>query len=201
MTVYKGSQKNKDVYLGKTKIGKIYKGSQLLYTSLAYPLDTIVFEKTTAGTYNIALEKGKYEVYCIAGGGGGWGYKSPSARASGGGSGSGFIGQISISKGSYEIIVGSGGSSGSNSGGSGGSSALGNIVKTFGGSGSGNYPAGGAAPNVTASIISTTLNKAGNGGSHKSGSLSSASAAGGASVYKPVPDDFKLLMQKVVDGK
>lgn len=120
MTVYKGSQKNKDVYLGKTKIGKIYKGSQLLYTSLAYPLDTIVFEKTTAGTYNIALEKGKYEVYCIAGGGGGWGYKSPSARASGGGSGSGFIGQISISKGSYEIIVGSGGSSGSNSGGSGG---------------------------------------------------------------------------------
>ena len=29
MTVYKGSQKNKDVYLGKTKIGKIYKGSQL----------------------------------------------------------------------------------------------------------------------------------------------------------------------------
>lgn len=108
MTVYKGSQKNKDVYLGKTKIGKIYKGSQLLYTSLAYPLDTIVFEKTTAGTYNIALEKGKYEVYCIA---------------------------------------------------------------------------GGAAPNVTASIISTTLNKAGNGGSHKSGSLSSASAAGGASVY------------------
>lgn len=65
----------------------------------------------------------------------------------------------------------------------GGSSALGNIVKTFGGSGSGNYPAGGAAPNVTASIISTTLNKAGNGGSHKSGSLSSASAAGGASVY------------------
>ena len=33
MPAYKGSQKIKDIYFGKTKIGKIYKGSTLVYAS------------------------------------------------------------------------------------------------------------------------------------------------------------------------
>ena len=180
MPIYKGSQKISSVFYGNQKIGKIYKGSQLLYSSLAYPLDTVLFESSTAGTSTLSLEEGIYEVYCIGGGGGGWGRRGV---ASGGGSGSGFIGQINISKGNYEIMVGTGGAGGAVSGKTGGNSTIGDIVKTFGGSGSGNYPSGGAIPEISVTILSTTLNSAGNSGNHNSSSTGIVSAAGGASLY------------------
>lgn len=183
MPIYKGSQKQKEVYIGNVKIGKIYKGNILVYTSLKYPIDTILFESSTPGTSSIELEKGIYEIYCIAGGGGGWGKKGGIIEeAAGGGSGSGFIGQITISKGNYKVTVGAGGAGGSVSGENGGNSTIGNIVKTLGGSGSGKYAPGGAAPEITTSIVSTILNQSGNTGKYN-GQGSNPSADGGASLY------------------
>lgn len=181
MTVYKGSQKIKDIYFGKTKIGKIYRGSQLLYTSLAYPLDTVVFEKTAAGTYNVALEKGKYEVYCIAGGAGGWGRFRPDRFESfGGGSGSGFIGIINMVKGTYSITVGKGGGARKgNPAEFGSNSSIGNLVITYGGQSNYYGGPGGATPTVNTMILQQTLNKSGNAGAYGQ----ATSKAGGAAVY------------------
>lgn len=182
MTVYKGSQKIKDIYFGKTKIGKIYKGSQLLYTSLVYPLDTVIFEQTAAGTYSVALEKGKYEVYCIAGGAGGSGIDilSASFASYGGGSGSGFIGIINMAKGTYSITVGKGGEARQiNLGEFGSNSSIGDLIITYGGQSDYNSGPGGAAPTVNTAILQQTLNTPGNTGA----CVESTSSVGGAAVY------------------
>lgn len=160
--LYKGSNKIGQVYKGNTKIGQIYKGSTLIWSSDPYEPDYVVYERTTAGTETInILGDGKYEVYCIAGGGGG-------SWFIGAGSGSGFIGIIQISKGELSVICGAG----AGSRGTGGNSSIGNYIKSYGGK---SGKSGGAIPTISATVISTTLNVAGNAGGKNSG---------GAAVYE-----------------
>ena len=197
MPIYVGSQKIKDIYYGGVKIGKIYRGNTLVYTSLTYPIDTIVYESSTAGSKTITLEKGIYEIYCIAGGSGGaavGGTSTARAVAVGGASGSGFIGKVRINKGTYKITVGAGGAGSSGAyrytatSVKGGDSSIGNLVTAYGGESSttnGNNIAnagnGGAVPSVNTSIIiSQTLNKAGNQGNIV---RYWATSTAGASVY------------------
>jgi hypothetical protein len=209
MPIYVGSQKIKDIYYGGVKIGKIYRGNTLVYTSLAYPSDTIVYESSTAGTSTVELEKGIYEVYCIAGGSGGaavGGTSTARAVAVGGASGSGFIGKVRLNEGTYRIVVGAGGAGSSGAyrytatSVKGGDSFIGNLViaragdvslekliTAYGGESSttnGNNIAiagnGGAVPSVNTSIISQTLNKAGNQGNIV---RYWATSTAGASVY------------------
>lgn len=209
MPIYVGSQKIKDIYYGGVKIGKIYRGNTLVYTSLAFPIDTIVYESSTAGTETITLEEGIYEVYCIAGGSGGaavGGTSTARAVAVGGASGSGFIGKVRINKGTYQITVGAGGAGSSGAyrytatSVKGGRSYIGHkvivragevfleeLVTAYGGESSttnGNDTAiagnGGAVPSVNTSIISQTLNKAGNQGNIV---RYWATSTAGASVY------------------
>lgn len=210
MPIYVGSQKIKDIYYGGVKIGKIYRGNTLVYTSLASPIDTIVYESSTAGTSTVELEEGIYEVYCIAGGSGGaavGGTSTARAVAVGGASGSGFIGKVRLNKGTYRIAVGAGGAGSSGAyrytatSVEGGNSSIGklvmtrasevslkNLVKAYGGESSttnGKDIAiagnGGAVPSVNTSIIiSQTLNKAGNQGNIV---RYWATSTAGASVY------------------
>lgn len=210
MPIYVGSQKIKDIYYGGVKIGKIYRGNTLVYTSLAFPIDTVIYESSTAVATTITLEEGIYEVYCIAGGSGGaavGGTSTARAVAVGGASGSGFIGKVRINKGDYQIAVGAGGAGSSGAyrytatSVKGGNSYIGKIVVTragepsleklveaYGGESSttnGNDIAvagnGGAVPSVNTSIIiSQTLNKAGNQGNIV---RYWATSTAGASVY------------------
>lgn len=209
MPIYVGSQKIKDIYYGGVKIGKIYRGNTLVYTSLAYPIDTVIYESSTAGISSVELEEGIYEVYCIAGGSGGaavGGTSTNRAVAVGGASGSGFIGKVRLNKGAYQITVGSGGAGSSGAyrytatSVKGGDSFIGNLViaragevsmekviTAYGGESSttnGNNIAiagnGGAVPSVNTSIISQTLNKAGNQGNIV---RYWATSTAGASVY------------------
>lgn len=209
MPIYVGSQKIKDIYYGGVKIGKIYRGNTLVYTSLAYPIDTVIYESSTAGISSVELKEGIYEVYCIAGGSGGaavGGTSTNRAVAVGGASGSGFIGKVRLNKGAYQITVGSGGAGSSGAyrytatSVKGGDSFIGNLViaragevsmekviTAYGGESSttnGNNIAiagnGGAVPSVNTSIISQTLNKAGNQGNIV---RYWATSTAGASVY------------------
>lgn len=180
MPIYVGSQKIKDIYYGGVKIGKIYRGNTLVYTSLAFPIDTVIYESSTAGTSTVELEEGIYEVYCIAGGGGG--HKQSVAVVSGGGSGSGYIGQIKIPKGSYQIIVGAGGQRGKDSGTNGGNSSIGSLITAYGGGGGNDgRGAGGSIPTLNATEVSRTLMVAGNNGNkyNPGASVYSSYGAGG----------------------
>lgn len=149
----------KEVYHGSTKIGEIYHGSTLVYQSSKYDIDEVVYESSTAGTVSFnLLEKGKYEVYCIAGGGG----RSVTKNFRfGGGSGSGFIGIIEMTKGTLSLVVGNGGGFEE----AGGNSTIGEYVTAYGA----NVLQGGATPSIIATIISTTLNTAGNHGGYDAG--------------------------------
>lgn len=210
MPIYVGSQKIKDIYYGGVKIGKIYRGNTLVYTSLAFPIDTVIYESSTAGVSTVELKEGIYEVYCIAGGSGGaavGGTSTNRAVAVGGASGSGFIGKVRLNKGAYQITVGAGGAGSSGAyrytatsvkGGKsyighrviarGGEVYLEKLVEAYGGESSttnGNNIAiagnGGAVPFVNTSIIiSQTLNKAGNQGNIV---RYWATSTAGASVY------------------
>lgn len=65
---------------------------------LAYPLNTVLIEKSVAGTYSVELKAGFYEIYCIGGGGGG--SNGP------GGSGAGVLLRVKLKKGIYQCVVG-----------------------------------------------------------------------------------------------
>ena len=202
--LYLGNRIVKDIYVGDKLISQVFKGSQRIYSKLNP--DDIIFQKSVAGTYNLdIITDGIYEVYCIgAGAGGGSGRKTRKSGSSiiiknctlTGGSGSGFIGEIELNRGNYQIVVGKG----SNNAGkkvngnytinAGGNSSIGNIVISYGASGavaSGsiytyNYSksTGGQAPTINTEIISSTLNTAGNNGVHYDGT---GHKDGGASVY------------------
>jgi hypothetical protein len=92
-------RKNEDKQVKKfvsssNKIKKIYKGSTLLYS--AEP--EVLFESNTPGTYIVNIPyDGNYEVICVGGGSG--------SSSHWGGSGAGFVGVLSLVKGSYTIIV------------------------------------------------------------------------------------------------
>ena len=164
----------------------------------AYVTDQVIFESSTAGTYEVELlENGNYEVYCIGGGAGGAYSRSTTTNAkAGGGSGSGFIGVVLLSKGDYSITVGAGGAGAAAKdaaiySSAGGNSLIENNVVAYGGGAA--YArvsksdthggAGGKIPDITVETVSTTLNKAGNKGGSVANDQSSTRYYGGASVY------------------
>lgn len=105
--LYKGSTKIKDVYFGSTKIKEIYHGSTLVYSSGGYPSGTVLFENATAGTYTLQVD---YDctIHLDLVGGGGAGYAQMVKRTVGG-SGAYISGNITLTAGTYTIVVGSGG--------------------------------------------------------------------------------------------
>lgn len=76
-----------------------------------YKKDTVVFEKSVAGTYDFEIPSDcVLEVYVIGAGGGAAATQSENACAgSAGASGSGFVGEFKLTKGLYRIVVGLGG--------------------------------------------------------------------------------------------
>lgn len=174
--------------------------------------NTVLATYTSGGTYTIDVaDDGEFKLYIVAGGGGG-AYKARSSSyrvCAGGGSGSGWGGTIPLTKGTYTLVVGSGGSySGTTSttanqsrtGSAGGNStftdANGNVlVTTYGGKGgyayrgsssssySGTAGAGGSTPSLTITPMSVLLNKSGNRGGLAYSSSSTSGASGGSAVY------------------
>jgi hypothetical protein len=189
-------------YTKPVHIDKVYKGSTLVYQG-AYTPNQVVFEKSTAGTYTVNLEKaGLYEITVVGGGGAAAmrGVYDDRGYGWGGGSGGAFVGTFVLERGTRTVVVGKANNNTTaqttNSQTSNpsdtktyGSSVSG--VVSVGGGGSGHYNssyvgAAGAAATLTITPTSTTLNKAGNAGSSGSGGKGSAAAAtvnGGASVY------------------
>lgn len=165
-----------------------------------YEPETILFESSTPGSYNLEILGGIYLVYCIGAGGGGAssriiGSRPTKTASAGGGSGSGFIGELYINKGSYSITVGAGGNGATGGGGwryggAGGNSLINNIVTSYGGGGGagdgggheGRSGSAGSIPTIDASIISETLNSIGNNGS--ANGSHSGNTSGGASLYE-----------------
>ena len=101
--IYKGSTKIKDVYFGSTKIKEIYHGSTLVYSSGGYPSGTILFENATAGTYTLQVDYNCTVSVDLVGGG------SCASASRKGASGAYISGTISLSSGTYTIIIGDGG--------------------------------------------------------------------------------------------
>lgn len=179
------------LYFGTTEIVKAYAGTSLLYqksTSSPYEIDEVVFQRSTSGTETLnLLATGKYEVYCIAGGGGAVALSGGFfAVGCGGGSGSGFVGVIRMSQGNYTLTVGVGGtgvtsSSQTAKGETGGDSSIGSLIISHGGEGgklSSGTSSGGTAPTITATVISSSVNRAG-----YSNNGSADTNYGGQSVY------------------
>lgn len=166
---------------------KYYNDGQTIYESASGGASTTLNVKTS----------GRYQVICIAGGGGAseWYERSFGSiihRGSSGGSGSGFNCVFRLTKGNYDIQVGNGGAGklGKKPQGKvsdGGNSRFGNSY-AYGGGGGNIQPgpvltagAAGAAPKLSYTVISSTLNRAGNQG--KTSTDIYNPATGGASIY------------------
>lgn len=165
---------------------KYYNDGQTIYESASGGASTTLNLQTS----------GRYRVICIAGGGGAsesyekvsfavWHYNAS------GGSGSGFDCVFQLGKGNYAVQVGNGGagiySTKGNPGkaGDGGNSRFGDSYAYGGGGGyaqnSTTMTAGaaGATPKLSYTVISSSLNRAGNSGN----TGNKAIASGGASIY------------------
>lgn len=165
---------------------KYYNDGQTIYESASGGASTTLNVKTS----------GRYQVICIAGGGGAsdWYEKvfGTLHRGCSGGSGSGFNCVFRLTKGNYDIQVGNGGAGklGNKPQGKvsdGGNSRFGNSY-AYGGGGGNTQPgpvltagAAGAAPKLSYTVISSTLNRAGNQG--KVSTDPHNPATGGASIY------------------
>lgn len=107
--IYKGNVKQKDIYIGSTKIGKVYKGSTLLYQS-KLPAGQVIFESANSGTYTVNIPNTQnYYIELVGGGGGGHHSSGVVSYNYGGGSGGCVYGTILIPKGNYTLVIGSGG--------------------------------------------------------------------------------------------
>lgn len=151
MPIYKGSVKQKDIYVGSTKIGKVYKGSILVYQS-KLPAGQVIFESATPGTYTVNIPNTQtYHIDLVGGGGGGWTLFGASYN---GGSAAYIYGDTLLTKGTYTLVIGSGGvtTSGSYSNNGTSSSFIENIAG-YGERASGNDGAYGG----TATVVSSGL--------------------------------------------
>lgn len=116
MTLHVGDKNIVDVRYGNAKIARIYKGGNLLY---GYQPSEVLFESSTAGTYQLYV-KCRCKLSFIAVGGGGGGscngtYYANNITANvggGGGSGAYVYGTLEVFAGTYTITVGSAGSFG-----------------------------------------------------------------------------------------
>lgn len=161
---------------------KYYNDGQTIYESASGGASTTLNVQTS----------GRYRVICIAGGGGGaeklikyW------HNTASGGSGSGFDCVFQLLKGNYAVQVGNGGtgiySTKDNPGkvGDGGNSRFGDSYAYGGGGGTSNHKsdqtagAAGATPKLSYTVISSSLNRAGNPGTI----ATSGTIFGGASIY------------------
>lgn len=167
---------------------KYYNDGQTIYESASGGASTTLNVQTS----------GRYRVICIAGGGGASEcyYRTGMGRivhlSATGGSGSGFDCVFQLVKGNYPVQVGNGGtgklvkkSPAPGKVGDGGNSCFGNSYTYGGGGGSAqNGPvltagAAGATPKLSYTVISSSLNRAGNNGN----TVSPGNASGGASIY------------------
>lgn len=142
--IYKGSTKIEDIYFGSTKIAEIYKGSTLVYSSGGYPSGTVLFEKTTAGTYTLQVDFNCTVHLDLVGGGGG--AHKVAIYNTNGSSGAYISGDMILTAGTYTIVIGNGGSGGGNPSKGGNSSFYNNIA---GGGNDGKNSGGGTATVVT----------------------------------------------------
>jgi hypothetical protein len=201
-TISNFSIKSVEGYTKPVYIDKIYKGSTLVYRG-AYATNQTIFEKSTAGTYSVKLEKaGLYEITVVGGGGAAAmrGVYDDRGYGWSGGSGGAFVGTFNLDRGTYTVVVAKANNnttkqtsnsqtSNPTDTGTYGSSVSG--VVSVGGGGSGHYNssyvgAAGAAATLSLTPITTTLNSAGKAGASGSGGKGSAAAKqvdGGASVY------------------
>lgn len=171
----------------------------LTQKSSAYDIDEVVFESSTAGTTSLdLLETGKYEVICVAGGGGAQSYwirssASTTMQVGTGASGACFKGIVELSKNTYSIVVGKAGTSamrttGGNSASAGSVSSISNVVscpsqKQYGHDSKYAYYQNNGAPTVSATIISTDINSAGNNGVLNQAPKNNTTYSGGSSLY------------------
>lgn len=192
---YKNNTLIKRIYKGSTRISKIYKGSTLVWQADPYEPGTVIYESSTGGaSATLYLEEGLYQVICIAGGGGGatngWATFQNATSAGSGGSGSGFNCVLSLSKGNYQVLVGSGGSNFRNTkggtAGNGTNSRFGNCFSYAGKGGvakdnweTGVGGSGGTSPTIAYTVVSTVFNSAGNSGH----GTTNGTVQGGASLY------------------
>ncbi len=164
---------------------KYYNDGQIMYESASGGASTTLNLQTS----------GRYQVICIGGGGGASQYHSNFRNSmSSGGSGAGFNCVFQLAKGNYAIQVGNAGAGvyKENSGvpgkaADGGNSCFGNSY-AYGGIGGHTAAgavltagAGGATPKLSYSVISSTLNQAGNQG--MTSTTRYTPAPGGASLY------------------
>ena len=187
-TINWGNSNVKDIYWGSTPVKEVWYGSNKIWSNCPYTPDQVLFESSTPGTYSLnVLTDGVYEVYCIAGGSGGatW-HVMTNWRTATGASGSGYIGNLKITRHTYQIVIG-GGSSGkyntTKKVSDAENSSISNVVISYGGKGGkadGTQAIGGDIPTIFVQEISFTLKQSGNNGivTGKSGSYS-----GGASLY------------------
>lgn len=189
---------SKNVYYGTSGTVTV-NSNQTLNVSLEqkyYNDGQTIYESASGGastTLNLQTS-GRYRVICIAGGGGAaekdiqyW------HNTASGGSGSGFDCVFQLVKGNYAVQVGNGGtgiySTKDNPGkvGDGGNSRFGNSYAYGGGGGRSNGKndqtagAAGATPKLSYTVISSTLNRAGNPGTISTDTYHPAT--GGASIY------------------
>lgn len=106
MPIYKGSVKQKDIYIGSTKIGKVYKGSELVYQS-KLPAGAVLFESATPGNYTVEVKTTQSFHIDLVGGGGG-SVESPFIGWVNGGSASYIYGDVVINAGTYALHIGKG---------------------------------------------------------------------------------------------
>lgn len=144
--IYKGSVKQKDTYIGSTKIGKVYKGSTLVYQS-KLPAGAVLFESATPGNYTVEVKiTQSFHIDLVGGGGGGGEIQGVPYILFKGGSASYIYGDIVLEQGTYTLQVGAGGAPNSAATNESHSTFLGNTA----GGGSGAY--GGTATVVTSGL-------------------------------------------------
>lgn len=178
MPVYNGNIKQKELYFGNVKIKEAYYGSTKIY-SAGYPTGTVIFESSTPGTYTVKLDYSqKYEIWLVGAGGKGAkatssGVLSKMAYAAGGGSGAYVHGTLTVSSGSYSVVVGSA---------NGGQSSAFNNIARGGGNGSASSSSSSGGSGGTYSVTSGISGVNGNSGESGRDRLY-CEKSGGASKY------------------
>lgn len=186
-TCYNGSTETNSIWAEDNKVFYVYKGSNLVWKLHQYINNQLLFESSSAGTYQLnILDDGIYNVICVGGGGGGAQKGDTEYYNTGSGGSGGYSNEdIYLTKGLYTVVVGAGGAKNSQWWGSGtpitatngGNSSFATVIG--GGGGGGGAGSGSGYPFAGAGGTGSTIN--GNAG--KAGGGKNVSYAGGASVY------------------
>lgn len=144
---------------------KRYLTNRNINNMIIVPSETIL-NTSTPGTYTLDLEDGDYDVVVVGAGGGGSGCSKHSDGASGA-SGSAFVGTITLTAGTYNVVVGAGGVGTPrmdwSRGGTGGSSSIGDLIIAGGGTGGALDASGGTGGSLTLNIVPKSYTVKSNG--------------------------------------